>query len=64
MNKKPQTYTVVIEETLRREIRIPADSPRDAWDQVYSLYMLDRIELSGDDWKDTRIDVAGYPELH
>ncbi len=62
MNEKPKTYTVVIEETLRREIDIPADSPRDAWDQVYSLYMLDRIELSGDDWLNTDITVTGETE--
>ena len=56
-----KTYSIVITETLRTPIKVEASSPEEALQIGQSLYEVEAVVLSSDDWVDTKIDVTGHP---
>ena len=54
-------YTVVIRETLYREITVEADTPKNALEKGTFLYDSEYIVLDADDCVSTRIDVKDCP---
>ena len=51
-------HIIRITETLTRDIVVIADSAQDALESVIASYDDCNIILSGEDWKDTTIDIV------